>query len=88
MKAMDNIHQICLPVNIIVQTTNTITFPDEDKDGVIYPNISLLVISAKIMGVIVHRLLMNNGNFCNVLFKDTLDKLETLSTTLSLTNMW
>lgn len=51
-------------MNTTTQQVNTITFTDED-DGVIYLNIDPLVISAKIMGVLVHHLLINNGALFN-----------------------
>lgn len=41
----------------------------------VYPNADPLVIKAKIMGVTVHRLLVDSGAFYNVLFKYTLDKM-------------
>lgn len=41
----------------------------------VYPNVDTLVITTKIMGLTVHRLLVDNGAFCNILFKSTLDQL-------------
>lgn len=42
----------------------------------IYPNVDPLVIKVKIMGVSVHRILVDSGAFCNIFFKNTLDELD------------
>lgn len=70
---MKNLHQICLPINTVAQRTNLLTFSDEDKNEVIYPHNESLVISIKIMGALVHQMLVNNGAFDNILLKNTLD---------------
>lgn len=41
----------------------------------VYPNVDLLVIKTKIMGVTVHRLLVDSGALCHILFKKILDEL-------------
>lgn len=72
---MENAHRICLPVNITAQEVNSIQFGNQDRGGVVYPNDSPLVIKAKIIGVIVYCLLVDNGAFFNFLIKSTLDEL-------------
>lgn len=71
-----NVHMLCLLENVVAEEDNSIRFSDQDKVGVIYPNINPLVISTKILGVTVHRLLVDNGAFCNILFNSTLDQLD------------
>lgn len=63
---------MCLPVNTILPKT---AFTDEDRDGVVYKNWDPSVISSKIMGVLVHHLMVDYGAFCNIIFKKTLDQI-------------
>lgn len=60
----------------MAKEANSIRFSDQDKVEMVYSNIDPLVITTKIMGINVHYLLVENGAFCNTLFKGTLDQLD------------
>lgn len=86
LREMENARRVCLPINAVVQEANSIQFGEQDKTGIVYPNVDPVVIKGKIMGMTVHRLLVDGDAFCNILFKSTLDKQATLLTTWSPAN--
>lgn len=70
MQALGNAHSMCLlstPSNTILPNSNLLAFTEEDNDGVVYPNWDFLVISAKIMGVMVHHIMVDNRAFYNII---------------------
>lgn len=73
MQSLDNAFLSCLSVNMIKSNSNLLAFFEEDKGGVVFPNWDLLVISTKIMGALVHRIMIDNETFCNIIFIKTLD---------------
>lgn len=75
LRELVNTMRMVLPINAVAQAAYTIQFGEQDKAGIIYPNIDLLVIKANIIGVTVHRLLGGGGDFCNIFFKKTLDEI-------------
>lgn len=75
MQALDNVVLSCFPVSTILSDFKLLTISKEDKDRVVFPNWDLLVIAAKIMGVTIYKIMINNSSFCNILFKKRLDQL-------------
>lgn len=59
LRAMANVHQVFLPVNHTAEKTSSLAFSEEDKHGIQFSNNDPIVISAKIMGILVHRLLVD-----------------------------
>lgn len=76
LRVMVNTRKMVLPMNIVTQEVNSIQFREQDKAGLVYLNFDPLVIKTNIMGVKVHRLLVDSGAFCNTLFKKTLDEIS------------
>lgn len=74
MRAFDNITLSYLPVHTIIKT-NVLTFSKEYKGGVVFLNWKPLTISTRIIGPLVHRIMADNGAFCDIIFKKTLDLL-------------
>lgn len=73
--ALDNAVLSRLLINMIMPKSKLLAFSEEDKDGVAFLNWDPLVISAKIMGAVVHGIMSENRSFCHILFKRTLDQL-------------
>lgn len=71
LRKISNTMQLCLPVKVNATTleANMIHLGEQDKAGIVYPNVDPLVISAKIMGTTIKWLLVNCGAFANILFK-------------------
>ncbi|KAL6523487.1 hypothetical protein OROGR_017090 [Orobanche gracilis] len=57
----------------------TITFYNKDREGIQYPKSDALVISANVLDKIVDRNLVDNGSFCNIIYKSALDQISNLS---------
>lgn len=76
LREMANSVRLCLPVNATTHEANMIRFGEKDKAVMFYLNIDPLVILAKIMGMMVKRLLIDSGAFCNILFKKIFNELD------------
>ncbi|KAL8461504.1 hypothetical protein ACS0TY_032834 [Phlomoides rotata] len=58
---------------ITSSSSNELTFNEDDRSGILTPCNNMLLISASIMGYRVHRMMVDTGSYCNILFKKTLD---------------
>ena len=61
-----------------------ITFTKDEAQGLIHPHKDAVVVSLKIAGQKVHRVLINNGSSVNVLFISTLDHLNLVGHTVTI----
>ncbi|KAL8464668.1 hypothetical protein ACS0TY_034245 [Phlomoides rotata] len=52
---------------------------NKDREGMVYPKNDALIISANIFGMVVDRVLIDNGCYCNIIFKKALDQMGNLT---------
>lgn len=56
-----------------------INFSHTDREGLIFLKNEALVISARILRITVERILIDNGCYCNIIFKTTLGQMGNLA---------
>ncbi|KAL6567901.1 hypothetical protein OROGR_001569 [Orobanche gracilis] len=72
------VHMVAAPKTTIGRNV-TITFSNKDMEGIRCPKSDALVISANVLGWIVDRILVDNGSFCNIIYKSAMDQLGNLA---------
>ena len=60
-----------------------ITFKEEEAQGLIHPHKDAIVVSLKITGRKVHRVLIDNGSSMDILFSSTLDRMNLIGHTFT-----
>ncbi|KAL6521411.1 hypothetical protein OROGR_017980 [Orobanche gracilis] len=78
LRAFEGVHMVTAP-EMTIGRNITITFSNKDREGIQCPKSDALVISANVLGKIVDRNLVDNGSFCNIIYKTALDQLGNLA---------
>ncbi|KAL8555746.1 hypothetical protein ACS0TY_003525 [Phlomoides rotata] len=75
LRHIENINLVAPPPEPTICRDYTLFFSNADREGVLCPKNDALVISAKILGITVDRILIDKGCYCNIIFKSALDKM-------------
>jgi hypothetical protein len=71
-----SIYSVVRPLKTTKREKLTITFSDEDYEGVYLPHSDALVVTMVIANHKIHRVLVDNGNSADILYKSAFDLMK------------
>ncbi|KAL6558618.1 hypothetical protein OROMI_018968 [Orobanche minor] len=78
LQALAGVHVVAPPEPTISKNV-VLSFSNQDREGLLCPKEDALVVSTGILGKTIDRILVDNGSFCNIIYKSALDQLGNLT---------